>query len=389
MTDTRKRLDDTLVWVVFKQPLLYEFVTFIKWEEADPKTMEMPTAGVRMSHNNIVIYYNKEFIDGLTDDGLRFIICHELYHVIMGHVFCRLSEHIIDNMGADIEINQTPYLNIPSELQNKVLDYASYALPASDARETYYKLLMERLMKQPNKGMNGFKLGDLAKKGNQGDKICDDHSKWSETSPDVQEVWRERVNSILEQAAAKGDMTGGEIERIKARWKKHKDLGKLLKRVVGKHIASSVQEASYWRKRNKRFKRYAGTRDAYSPRFAIAIDTSGSMGTEQLETAFSLCRWIKRLGYAGKLLQCDAQVTEAIDLEKLKGEIGMKGRGGTSSIPIFEWIEKNKYNPDMLIFITDLYTDYPDKKPDYKTVWVSVTPEGGATKPPFGRTIYT
>lgn len=385
MTDTRKRLDDALVWVVFKEPLLYEFVAYIKWVDTDPSKMGVPTMGVSMDHNNIVIHYNKEFVNKLSDQSLRFVICHELYHVILAHVFARLNNHEISNMAADIEINQHPYLTIPKELNNEVLDYASFNLPAGDARETYYKTLMERMMK--NGGKASMKA--LAGGGNGGNKqVIDDHGGWSEMSDDVQEVWRERVQNLIEQAAARGNVPGGMIEKIRSKWKRHKDLGKLLRRVVGKHIAASVHEASYWKKRNKRFPKYSGTRDYYSPKFAIAIDTSGSMSTDQLETAYSLCKWIKKLGYVGKLLQCDAQVTEAVDINKMRGEIDMKGRGGTSSIPIFEWIEKNKFNPDMLIFMTDLYTDYVPKPPSYKVLWVSVSKEGDAPKPPFGRVIY-
>ncbi|MFN3551382.1 MAG: VWA-like domain-containing protein, partial [Endomicrobiia bacterium] len=61
--------------------------------------------------------------------------------------------------------------------------------------------------------------------------------------------------------------------------------------------------------------------------------------------------------------------------------------GGTSSIPVFNYI-KEKYKDKIkgLIFFTDLETDYPETKPTYKVYWV-VTQEK-YKDPPFGNVIH-
>lgn len=64
-----------------------------------------------------------------------------------------------------------------------------------------------------------------------------------------------------------------------------------------------------------------------------------------------------------------------------------RGRGGTSFVPVFEWIEekmKNGMRPDALFFFTDLCGDFPDKAPSYPVAWLAFDRD---LKPPFGQVI--
>jgi predicted metal-dependent peptidase len=398
MDEVQKRLQDAMVWLVYKDPLLSEFAEFVKLIP----DQNVPTAGVRMSHNYIMLYYNEEWIGQRSQEELRFIMKHELYHVILAHVFHRLKHPVVDNIAADMEINQSPMAEPPATLKSNkpgepsVVVYSDFKLPQGDTREFYYQKLMEQ-SQCPMAAQGGCKdgKGDGQKckghgKGGQGDMPCphhqfDDHGQWSESTPDVEEVWRQKVESTIESAKMRGTIAGRLAEQILAKWKKHRDLLKLLKRVVGKEISQSVQEATYWKKRNKRFPLYPGNRDMYGPRFIIAVDTSGSMSTPVLETVFSIVKWIKRQGYDGKLIQCDCEVSDVSTIGKLKADIQVRGRGGTSSKPVFDLVEKENWRPDLLIYFSDMEIDTPDKAPSYKTIWVK-TGQNGIT-PHFGRVI--
>ena len=61
----------------------------------------------------------------------------------------------------------------------------------------------------------------------------------------------------------------------------------------------------------------------------------------------------------------------------------MKGGGGTSFIPVFEYIEKNDLRPDALIYLTDLAGRFPEHEPDFPVIWGAIC-EGTA---PFGKVV--
>jgi predicted metal-dependent peptidase len=86
------------------------------------------------------------------------------------------------------------------------------------------------------------------------------------------------------------------------------------------------------------------------------------------------------------LLWCDAHVhrvdecEEPSDLNVIRSE-GVGGGGGTSFIPVFEWIEKEGIVPDALVYLTDGQGSFPGKEPVYPVIWGSIIKE---SKYPFG-----
>lgn len=67
----------------------------------------------------------------------------------------------------------------------------------------------------------------------------------------------------------------------------------------------------------------------------------------------------------------------------------VRGRGGTSLIPPFDWISKHIEDgnpvPDALIYMTDGFGPSPEKSPVYPCLWV--VPQNGATNFAFGNVL--
>jgi predicted metal-dependent peptidase len=88
------------------------------------------------------------------------------------------------------------------------------------------------------------------------------------------------------------------------------------------------------------------------------------------------------------IMCCDTELTEPFILttktKNLLKKIKLKGGGGTSFKPVFNWIKKESLNLDCLIYFTDLYGDFPEEKPMYNTYWVTQTDN---IEVPFGRII--
>jgi predicted metal-dependent peptidase len=122
---------------------------------------------------------------------------------------------------------------------------------------------------------------------------------------------------------------------------------------------------------------------------AIADDSSGSIDDSMLSTF---------MGHAGIIIddvkprelliaQCDDMIHEWRYVQS-GAELPRKvlGGGGTSFVPVFERIEKEQLQPDVLIYFTDMYGLFPANPPPYPVIWASIT-ESIKTAP-FGEVIY-
>lgn len=127
---------------------------------------------------------------------------------------------------------------------------------------------------------------------------------------------------------------------------------------------------------------------------AMGADSSGSIFADKT----LIQRWFGEIGGIVEecnprkiwLIWCDAEiqrVDEIEDVSDLKKVFyaGAKGGGGTSFVPVFEHIEKEGLNPDMLIYLTDGDGEFPKHEPDYPVIWgdISKSPK----KYPFGAVV--
>jgi predicted metal-dependent peptidase len=123
----------------------------------------------------------------------------------------------------------------------------------------------------------------------------------------------------------------------------------------------------------------------------IGCDTSGSIGDKQINQFFGELKGIfEDLNPREVVIMwCDARVhrvdylEEVGDLDTVR-EKGAPGGGGTSFVPVFERIEKLGLDPDMLVYLTDMYGTFPKEAPDYPVIWGSI----GGKEAPFGEMVF-
>lgn len=107
----------------------------------------------------------------------------------------------------------------------------------------------------------------------------------------------------------------------------------------------------------------------------LAIDTSGSMGKEELTRALIEAHAVMQsLGHPVRFMACDADVHENKMLRTLQDLINaLKGGGSTDFRPVFEQLQTTKPKPDLLIFITDGGGYAPAHPPKgINVIWVLV-----------------
>ena len=116
----------------------------------------------------------------------------------------------------------------------------------------------------------------------------------------------------------------------------------------------------------------------------VAVDTSGSISNEELVKFTSETHAILSSMASVKmtLIDCDAVIQAVVEIENGQSIDGSKlpwegrpwtGRGGTSFIPVFDYVEEQGLNPELLIYFTDGYGSFPTSEPSYPVVWVMTT----------------
>lgn len=195
-----------------------------------------------------------------------------------------------------------------------------------------------------------------------------------------------KVASATQAAKAQGKMPSG-LERMVVEAMKPKvDWRDRLRKAVSKTIPSDFT----WMRPSRR----ALSHGIYMPssvktgcgKIVVVVDTSGSIGNEELSQFWGEIVNIFEDCQPEELhvMYCDAAVA-GHDVFRF-GETPVckpRGGGGTSFKPPFRKVEKDNINPQALIYLTDGYGDFPDKEPQYPSIWVCTS----EVVAPFGETI--
>lgn len=157
-------------------------------------------------------------------------------------------------------------------------------------------------------------------------------------------------------------------------------------------FARKVGAGGYdWRKPDRRLIQ----RDIYAPQRAgngcgtvvVGFDTSGSIYCDPKLTDVFISEIAGILADVRPdrlvIVWCDAKVHATEEVDDMTDLLGLrpKGGGGTSFVPVFEWIEENNIRPDALVYLTDGMGTFPSDAPPYPVLWGNSYP---TSKYPFG-----
>jgi predicted metal-dependent peptidase len=138
------------------------------------------------------------------------------------------------------------------------------------------------------------------------------------------------------------------------------------------------------RKQSKRFEGAAGIQHRKKVSILVAVDTSGSVSSKELQDFFSEIEYIYKAGARITILECDTRINKVVEYDG-KHIPEIVGRGGTDFNPPVEWYIKHKKDYASLIYFTDGECSLPKKNPS-GMVWV-ITSNGYRQEYP-GKTIY-
>lgn len=209
--------------------------------------------------------------------------------------------------------------------------------------------------------------------------------------------WQQAVAAGMAVAKAQGklpaalELVFGEILAPTVSWKDH------IRALFARRVGSGGYD---WRKPDRRLiirDIIAPGRSGHGARLiVVGADNSGSIYSDKTVLG-------RFLGEVGGILEelnpeeivlifCDAEVHEVDNITDASDIVGIQrrgstGGGGTSFVPVFQWIEDNHLRPDVLVYLTDMMGDFPDEEPAYPVIWGSIS-DPDRYPAPFGDLVF-
>ena len=354
--------------------------------------LAIPTAGVRVDPETaqFEMIYNPEFLASLPENQVKGVLKHEFYHLIFEHVTSRKPEGVAHkswNIAADLAIN--------SHLVDELPEFACMPgvgpfeeLPKFKTAEWYLKNITQDQVDQCNApgGMDGGE-------GEAGTGQLDSHEGWDEEggSPAQEaanQMAKERLKQAMKEAAQEaskspngwGSVSGDLKKEIMKRIETKVDWKKVLRYFI--KTSQRANKSSTVRRINKRYAYiHPGKKVKRQAKIAIAIDQSGSVSDEMLESFFGELNKLAKLA-AFTVIPFDTSVDEKLVYEWKKGKNHKAERvmcGGTCFDAPTEYVNK-RGDFDGVIILTDMEAPAP-KACKAQRMWM--TDERGASRPYF------
>jgi predicted metal-dependent peptidase len=121
----------------------------------------------------------------------------------------------------------------------------------------------------------------------------------------------------------------------------------------------------------------------------VALDTSGSIQDQEMGEFLAEINALKgQMRARVTLLACDSAIAEEApwiyeSWEEFVLPEKITGGGGTRFEPVFEWLEGEDLNPDLVVYFTDAEGVFPPHAPPYPVIWLVK----GKQKTPWGQRI--
>lgn len=378
-----ERWDWIIAFMVLEDMFVHEILLMMD----KVQSTSVPTMAVSVRGSRITLYYNEDFVARLTDPELRYILTHEIYHLILHHCTKRLPSDPrkmeLWNIAADLAVNSLIPISAdrkpPVDKDGKNIGCfpkdKQFGFEEKLSMEQYLQLLEDK-EEENGEGSAGGQQGS-------GDgEPFDSHDLWEESEV-VDQMVKDKIEQLSKSGRAWGKMTADVQAIIMAAQQSQVPWTKVLRFYLGQLISS--ERVNSFKKPNRRFPYpYCGTVNKCTDRKLVAIDTSGSVGDHEL--AQFLCE-INKLCEVQPVdvLLFDWTITQQpTPFDKKKKKYDFKGRGGTSFDPVMELAEKRRYSS--LIMFTDGGASAP-KKPRYVKDIIWVLTGGGEPPVDWGKRV--
>lgn len=354
------------------------------------------------------IFFNPDLLRSLPSAQIDSLLLHEVLHAALLHVPRRGErEPELWNTAADIVVNgmiaqQGCFELPPDALRHPKLEHLSV--------EEIYEILLQNnpdrstcqpdLLSQPpcdapGEGQSGMGEGKAKSQGvheNSPSQIDRDSGSLAQARQAALEAhWRDAMQqaiAIAHSTNSQGSIPGLMQRELRALTRAKLDWRSYLWRYL-------VQTPTDFMGFDRRFigrGLYLEALQGESVQVFVAVDTSGSIGDQQMQLFLSEVQGILKAypHLTCELYYADAQAYGPYSLDADSEIPKPVGGGGTSFVPFFERVSANRewHSNGVCVYLTDGYGTFPQEQPILPVLWV-VTPGGlDPEQFPFGETVH-
>jgi predicted metal-dependent peptidase len=294
------------------------------------------------------------------------ILKHELLHIGFFHLvnFTKYSNKKVLNIAMDLEINQYIERSWLPEGGMFLDTFPELDLEERAGTRYYYDKLMELMQEQEETMqciMNAISNGESECELPNGEKIQIPDHDWEEveeldeaTQKLIESQTKHIVEQVADQVQKSRGTVPGEFAEILERLK-HIDPPKFdwkgyMRRFAGRSIKTYTKKSR--RKYNKRLPDNPGLKIKRHKHILAAIDTSGSVSTNELKEFLSELYHMKKTGSEVTIIECDTAISYIGKFDPKK-DLEIHGRGGTDFQPVIDYYNEHQKEYSCLFYFTD------------------------------------
>ena len=349
-------VEDTISHVVDKwflyEPLLFNVYCTHRLEENTEMSCAFRSGKRR-------IEYNPDLLEGWPEKDIEMGLKIEVTRILLKHPYQRVPPNPNRNAlktASDITISESCFTS------RNLIDAEYYKLEKQLSYEEYYKKLYYICPESPVAGSgtsaegeeNEEDPGEAAELWDEDEEIVD--------SVNQQILKAQRMNQW-------GSISGEFQELVTASLKVPMDY----RRILSQFRASIIsQRRTLTRmKPNRRYNfDYMGSKFEPKTHLLVAVDVSGSIGSEDLQNFFSIINRFFSYGVeAVQVLAFDTEIKQEFELKKAAKSVKIAGRGGTDFQCAIGYYEKHAEYQGLIIF-TDGYASVPKIKSNKQILWI-------------------
>jgi len=327
-----------------------------------------------------VLKYNKEWYEGLSDAQAIGALLHELLHLLLMHALRRGErDPLLWAVCCDMAVNDhlPPEMLPPSAVTTEATERKLHIkIEHYQSAERYYEDLARLLDDNMSLIQRGSTVALLCSNVSlfEAEKLPEE-----DVSQMNEQALKGKIREIIDEAQKGGEVPQALNEELDTIYRQAQiDWKTMFKRFLAGR--GRIQTRATYKRESRRYDNFPGTKRTVGLRVLIALDESGSISNDQLQTFFSEVMAVNRITNAQILVsEFDTECTKPKPAEEYRRVKNREKNGGTDFKPVFELADSLKVS--LLVIFTDGEGSAPERV-NQKVLWVLT--EGGKQPAPYG-----
>lgn len=394
--------------LVLERPFIGSLSLHLTFRAADPEWCATLATDAHSVH------FNPTFVDGVPFGELQFWLAHEALHCALGHFARRdhrikrrwdvACDHAVNHMLRDDGFVPPPEALLEPMFRGLSAEEIYPLIPEQTAERSFDRhvfdrddqgglagYLGERRLREslraraasPTEGAGGATPADAAE-----DAWDDAGSEGRRQRPDghrdlrvegmgdplaLEQRWKSRLAAAAQAAREAGRLGESWLRRLERLIEPAMPWRALLARYV---YAAAQEDYTFQRPPRRGGAALLPRLAKGSLRLVAVLDTSGSITERELgEFTAELDALKSQVSAQLTVHACDERLAAGgpwtfSAWEQVQLPTELVGGGGTSFVPVFDWIEREAVVPDLLIYFTDAMGEFPATPPGYPVLWL-------------------